>query len=89
MFLLLHATVETLSESIALSMSCIFPSFPILPETFATLVKVPAVSKKSMKNRVKITVTIEADNAAPKSNVIKCVIGGGADITPLNWPKPA
>ena len=59
-----------------------------MPETFATLVKVPAVSKKSMKNRVKITVTIEADNAAPKSNANKCVIGGGEDITPLNWPRP-
>ena len=62
------ATVDTLSESIALSMSFIFPSEPIFPETFATLVKVPAVSKKSMKNRVKITVTIEAESAAPKSN---------------------
>ncbi len=65
------ATVPTLSESMALSMSTIFPSLPILPETFATLVKVPAVSKKSMKNNVKITVTIEAESAAPKSNANK------------------
>ena len=63
------ATVDTLSESIALSMSCILPSLPIFPDTFATLVSVPAVSKKSIKNKVNITVTIEADNAAPKSNL--------------------
>ena len=31
------ATVDTLSDSIALSMSCILPSLPIFPETFATL----------------------------------------------------
>ena len=69
-------------------MSFIFPSLPIFPETFATLVKVPAVSKKSMKNRVNITVTIEAESAAPKSNANKCVIGGGAEATPLNFAKP-
>ena len=80
--------METLSDNIALSISFIFPSLPILPDTFATLVNVPAVSKKSMKNNVKITVTIEALNAAPKSKVNKCVIGGGADTTPLNFPTP-
>ena len=41
-----------------------------------------------MKNNVKITVTIEALSAAPKSNVIKCVIGGGEETTPLKFPKP-
>ena len=46
-----------------------FISLPIFPETFATLVSVPAVSKKSIKNKVNITVTIEADSAAPKSNL--------------------
>ena len=56
--------MDALSESIALSISSILPSLPILPETLATLVKVPAVSKKSMKNRVNITVTIEAESAA-------------------------
>ena len=52
-------------------MSFIFPSLPIFPATLATLVSVPAVSKKSMKNKVKITVTIDALKAAPKSKVIK------------------
>jgi hypothetical protein len=52
-------------------MSSIFPSLPILPETLATLVSVPAVSKKSIKKSVKITVTIEALRAAPKSKVIR------------------
>ena len=58
-------------------MSFIFPSGPILPDTLATLVNVPAVSKKSIKNKVKITVTIEALKAAPKSKVIKAVADGG------------
>ena len=42
----------------------------------------------AIKNKVKITVTIEALKAAPKSKVIKCVIGGGEETTPLNFPKP-
>ena len=41
-----------------------------------------------MKNKVKITVTIDALKAAPKSKVIKWVIGGGDETTPLNFPKP-
>ena len=65
------ATVDTLSDSIALSMSFILPSLPIFPATLATLVSVPAVSKKSIKKRVKTTVTIDALRAAPKSKVIK------------------
>ena len=82
------ATVDTLSDSIALSMSLIFPSEPTFPATFATLVNVPAVSKKSIKNNVKITVTIDALSAAPKSKVIRCVIGGGEETTPLKFPNP-
>ena len=46
------------------------------------------MSKKSIKNKGKITVTIEALKAAPKSKVIKWVIGGGEETTPLNFPKP-
>ena len=42
----------------------------------------------SIKNKVKITVTIDALNAAPKSKVIKWVIGGGAETTPLKFAKP-
>ena len=39
-----------------------------------------------MKNRVKITVTIEAESAAPKSNANKCVIVGGVEtiVNPKN-----
>ena len=69
-------------------MSLIFPSEPTFPATFATLVNVPAVSKKSIKNNVKITVTIDALSAAPKSKVIRCVIGGGEETTPLKFPNP-
>ena len=37
---------------------------------------------------MKITVTIEALKAAPRSKTNKCVIGGGEEIIPLNLPTP-
>ena len=61
------ATVPTLSESIAFSISFTLPCLSTFPATFATEVKVPAVSKKSMNNNVKITVDIPAVKAAFKS----------------------
>ena len=82
------ATVPTLSESIALSISFTFPLESTLPATFATDVSVPAVSKKSTKNSVNTTVIMLADNAALRSKVIKCVIGGMLPTTPLNFAIP-
>ena len=49
----------------------------IFPETFATDVKVPAVSKKSMNNNVNTIEAIPAVNAAFRSKSNKYVIGGG------------
>ena len=59
-----------------------------LPATFATEVNVPAVSKKSMNNKVNITVDIPAVIAADKSNSNKYVIGGGELAIPLNLARP-
>ena len=61
---------------------------PTLPATFATEVKVPAVSKKSINNNVNITVDIPAVIAADKSNSNKYVIGGGELAIPLNFARP-
>ena len=75
-------------NNIALLISCTFPSFPTLPATLATEVNVPAVSKKSINNKVKMTVDIPAVNAAPRSKSNKYVIGGGVLTTPLNFHNP-
>ena len=60
-----------------------------MPATFATDVNVPAVSKKSTNNKVKITVDIPAVIAADKSNSNRYVIGGGELAKPLNLARPA
>ena len=59
-----------------------------MPATLATEVNVPAVSKKSIKSNVKITVDIPAVIAADKSNSKRYVIGGGALAIPLNFARP-
>ena len=56
-----------------------------MPATLATDVNVPAVSKKSIKSNVKITVDIPAVIAADKSNSKRYVIGGGALAIPLKF----
>ena len=62
------ATVPTLSDNIALSISCTLPFLSTLPATLATDVSVPAVSKKSINNKVKTIDAIPADKAAFRSN---------------------
>ena len=54
-------------------MSCILPSLPIFPATLATLVSVPAVSKKSIKNKVNIT-DIEWDDIAESGPAVLAMI---------------
>ena len=83
------ATVPTLSDSIAFSISFTLPFESTFPATFATEVNVPAVSKKSTKNSVKITEIIPPVIPALKSKLIKCVIGSMLPTTPLNLLSPA
>ena len=82
------ATVPTLSDNIAFSISFTLPLESTFPATLATEVNVPAVSKKSTKKSVNTTVTIPADKAAPISNVRRCFIGGIDPTTPLNLASP-
>ena len=62
------ATVPTLSDNMALSISCTLPFLSTLPATLATDVNVPAVSKKSINNKVKTIDAIPAVKAAFRSN---------------------
>ena len=54
-------------------MSLTFPSLSTLPATFATEVKVPAVSKKSINNKVNIT-DIEWDDISEAAPAILAMI---------------
>ena len=82
------ATVPTLSDNIALLISLTLPCLSTLPATLATEVNVPAVSKKSINNKVNITVDIPAVIAADKSNSNRYVIGGGELTIPLKFASP-